>query len=187
MYNLYITTIVFFTVDINIYLSSFSSNALNYNYIIINAFILFALGFLIHRGDRVFGNKHIFKYLFPQKETIFEHNKLYVTAVLIMFPVYFIINNDFNFLIILEILLSLSVMITLNMLIFCVLFSILKEHHMILTLVIYFIILVVSQLITSLINIEMLSDSYALLLSLLLTFIISVYIFYFTKYSKDSL
>ncbi len=115
--------------------------------VIINAIILFVLGSLIHMGGDFWGNIPILQYFFPSDETYLEHGKLYTTGVLLLLIGYKIFGKKVTMNDICTWLVALVIMLVMNMTIFPLVDYIIGEHITWLTLIIYFVVLVISQLI----------------------------------------
>ncbi len=145
--------------------------------ILLNSVILFILGFVIHLGGDVFGDIPILTYFFPKDETIFEHSKLYTTGVLFLVIIYFVFRKQLKTNEILKLLIGLTIMLFLNVTIFTLLQHVMNGHNMVVTLIVYFLILFISQFIVEKLFSE---KNRAVLKIIVLLILISLYIIVFT-------
>ncbi len=148
--------------------------------ILLNTIILFALGFLIHFGGDVFGKFPILNYFFPKSESIFEHSKLYTTGVLLLIVIYYLIGKKLSKTEILKLLISLVLMLALNNSIFELINILIEGHNMTLTLILYFIILLISQIVVDKLINNNLEDEKVNFYNAFLTCLIAIFIILFT-------
>ncbi len=149
--------------------------------ILLNSIILFGLGFIIHMGGDWFGSTPVLRYLFPQNESIVEHSKLYTTAILIEIIICLIRNKNTKNINILVLLISLVIMIILNNTVFTIVEYITVIHNMVLTLILYFFILNISQYIGCNIAKQYTSDDKLYRTIIFLIVIITIYVIAITS------
>ncbi len=115
--------------------------------LIFSIIFLFISGFIVHYGDDYLGSKGILRYLFPQEESIIEHSKLYSTGMIFLLIQSFLCLTAFSKKFIFAHCISLFIMLTLSIIVFLIIGKVTNEHSFTRTLVVYGLILTISQFI----------------------------------------